>query len=157
MMRSRRVRQWRALRVSARLLLLAMLVLLPLLSASLKLLGFGHTKSVLDRITGLRAGRAAVPADLAAGEQWARLAAIAGRRNLIRTTCLRQSLLVYTLLRARRLRPLLKIGVRRQGTLPDMHAWVELDGIALGQATLMHAAFEATGAADHSPNNQGHA
>lgn len=149
MTRARWLRRWRALPVSARLLLLTMLVLLPLLSASLKILGYGRTKSLLDRITGLRAGHAAVPADFAAGEQWVRLAAIAGRRSLIRTTCLRQSLLVYTLLRARRLRPLLKIGVRRQGTLPDMHAWVELDGIALGQATLMHVAFEAPGTADH--------
>ena len=138
-----------------------MMALLPLMSASLAILGYVRTQRVVERISGLRAARPSTPTDVAAGEQWARLLDIAGRRNVVKATCLPQSLVLYGLLRAQGLRPILRIGVRRQTTEPDMHAWVEVDGIALGQTKLEHTAFNAPTAKEHAIHRphktQGHA
>jgi hypothetical protein len=74
------------------------------------------------------------------------LAAIVGRRGAITATCLRQSLLVYGILRRHGLGPELKLGVRKiDGTL-DAHAWVQLEQTALGQGDAEHTPLP-----DHKP------
>ena len=118
-----------------------MMLALPVLSASLRVFGYSRTRHWLELATARATTRSATTADIARGERLARLAAIAGRHGPLRTTCLRQSLLVYGLLRGSELRPELKIGVRRETALPDMHAWIELDSIPLGQRDLSHIAF----------------
>ena len=79
--------------------------------------------------------------ELARGERLARLAAIAGRHGPVEATCLRQSLLVYGLLRRRGSAPELKIGVRREDTAIAAHAWVELAGVSLDQTPRNHSPF----------------
>ena len=64
---------------------------------------------------------------------------------MIAATCLRQALLVHWLLRRRGFSPELKLGVRKQADAFDAHAWVELQGVALGQGELTHVPFAGPG------------
>ena len=135
------LRRWRALPAGDRGRLLGLLLLVPMVSASLRLLGYRRTRTSFERISRHPQPRPATTADLEQAETLALLAAIAGRRGLVEATCLRQALAVYLLLRRRGLEPQLKLGVDRQGTRPDMHAWVELNGQPLAQPGLRHRAF----------------
>ena len=139
-----RLRQWWALSGAERAALPAMMLALPLLSASLRMFGYVRTRRWVERATMRNITHNPTPAEMARGERLAQLAAIAGRRGPVRTTCLRQSLLVYGLLRHGGLKPELKIGIRRDSAVPDMHAWVELDATPLRQNDLNHFAFPAS-------------
>ena len=84
----------------------------------------------------------AVDAAAAAGaERLAWLARAVGARSPWRTSCLRQALAVWWLLRRRRLPAELKIGVIRRDPPFQAHAWVELDGVALDPEAAAHVAF----------------
>lgn len=144
---------------------------LPLVELSLALRGYVATRGWIERNTaravaiarvdaaaliatdavgGIDA-RAAGPAattsitalQLAAAQRTAALVAIAGRNGPIAATCLRQSLLVWWLLRRRGVDARLQLGVRRTQGAVDAHAWVELDGVALAPGPIEHQAFKA--------------
>lgn len=137
----RALRQWWRLAPADRWRLLGMLALLPVASLGLRLFGFRRMKAFVEWSSPLRAPRPADRADQARAERMAELAAIAGRRGVIEATCLRQALLVHWWLRRQQLAPVLRLGVDRIGALPDMHAWVELDGRPLAQRDLRHRPF----------------
>ncbi|MBK6332985.1 MAG: lasso peptide biosynthesis B2 protein [Thermomonas sp.] len=138
-----RLRQWWQLPWAERGLLLVLMATQPVLSLSLRVLGYGKTRGHVEALSKHPAPREASAADLAAADRLARLARIAGRRGVLVTTCLRQALAVHGLLRRRGLRPELKLGVDRlPGRAADMHAWVELDGVALAHPRLRHRALE---------------
>lgn len=137
-----RLSQWWRLPRSSRYLFWLLLAGLPAVSVSLRLLGFRRTLAVVERVSHRRHPRSATAADVAAGHDLARLCAIAGRHGLFPATCLRQALLVHGLLRRRGLPPVLRLGVRRKDASPDMHAWVELNGVALGETELAHTPFQ---------------
>ncbi len=120
-----------------------MLFGLPAIAACLRLFGYVRTRRWLERRSIARHPRAATPDDFDSARALARLAAIAGRHGPIHVTCLRQSLLVYWLLRRRGLAPELRIGVRKQDAAVDAHAWVELEGHALGPGEITHLPFPA--------------
>lgn len=136
-----RLRGWEALSWHERGRLLAMTVALPLIAISLKWFGYIRTRHWLERWSTSARSRRATPPDLQSAERLALLADIAGRHGPIGATCLRQSLLVYWLLRRRGLAPEFKIGVRRQDAVMDAHAWVELESRPLGQTKLAHTPF----------------
>lgn len=141
-----RLRQWWQLPWRERLLLLALMALQPALSLALRFFGYRRTRSRVEALSRHPAPRAATDADMAAAERLARLARIAGRRSVLVTTCLRQALAVYGLLRRRGMRPELKLGIDRlPGRSVDMHAWVELEGVPLGHPRLRHRPFEPVG------------
>lgn len=135
------LQRWYALSAGDRGRLLGLTLLLPVVSTSLRLLGYRRARALSERLSRHPKPRPASMADLERAQALARLANIAGRRGLIQATCLRQALAVYLLLRRRGLAPELKLGVDRLGSRPDMHAWVELDGHALAQPGLRHRAF----------------
>lgn len=139
---SRALQQWWALPKRERVLLLALMGLQPLLSLSLRLLGYRRTRAMVEALSQRPAMPAANPEQLAAAQRLAELANIAGRRGPVATTCLRQALAVHWLLRRRGLQPELRFGVDRIGATPDMHAWVELEGVPLAQPQLRHHAFQ---------------
>lgn len=134
--------QWWRLPRSSRYLFWLLLAGLPIASASLRLLGFRRTLAIVERISYCHPPRSATAADVAAGHDLARLCSIAGRHGLFPATCLRQALLVHGLLRRRGLTPILRLGVRWKDASPDMHAWVELNGVALGEPELAHTPFQ---------------
>jgi hypothetical protein len=138
---SGRLARWLELPTGERWLLLGLIGGLPTMSALLRIFGFVRTRRWLERISLNAAPHAADSDDLRIAQRLTRLANIAGRRGAITATCLRQSLLVYWLLRRRGLAPELKIGVRKEHANFDAHAWVELQGVALGQSTLAHSPF----------------
>ena len=139
----RNLRGWIALPWPDRGRVLAMMLVgLPAIHLALRGTGFGRTRGWLERRSAMATPRRASTSDLDAATRLARLAAIAGRRGPIHATCLRQSLLVYWLLRRRGLAPELKIGVQRIPGAMDAHAWVELEGIALPPGPLAHQPFD---------------
>lgn len=108
------------------------------LHASLKLAGLRRTQSLVERL-GTRRGHRLV-AGKARARRLAALSEAAVGLGWPGRSCLRQSLLLYWLLRRAGLQPALRLGAARtQGGL-SAHAWVELDGEALLPAR-GHVAF----------------
>lgn len=132
-----RIRLWWRLAPGDRLRLPGLMLMLPLVSASLAVLGVDRARRLMEGLTSGGEVTAAGSAQMHA-ERLAWLVAIAGRRGLVHANCLCQSLLLYGLLRRCGHAPELKIGVRRQNGALDAHAWVDLEGVALGQPDLVH-------------------
>ena len=138
----RRVRGWRAMAWPDRGYMIAMMLLgLPLVAGAVRVFGYTATRGWLERHSSAAGQREPSPRDFDAAQRLAEVAGIAGRHGTITSTCLRQSLLVYWLLRRRGFAPKFRIGVRRQREVIDAHAWVELQGRALGQGELAHSPF----------------
>jgi Transglutaminase-like superfamily len=55
-----------------------------------------------------------------------------------RATCLEESLLLWYLLRSQDISATVRIGVRKEGTKFEAHAWVEREGVALNQRDEQH-------------------
>ena len=136
-----RLDRWLRLPVGERWRLLAIMLALPGISAMVNVLGVVRTRHWLESASRVRIRRGAGVEDLRAAERLARLAQIAGRNGAIEATCLRQALLLNWWLRRRGLDPSLRLGVRKQDEVFDAHAWVELEGVPLGQSRVEHAAF----------------
>lgn len=138
----RGLRQWWALPARERRMFVLLALLQPAISLALRLRGYRRTQAWLECHSRHPGPRVATMQELADAQRTAELAAIAGRRGPVATTCLRQALAVYWVLRRRGLQPQLKFGVDRISATADMHAWVELDGVPLAQPQLRHAAFQ---------------
>src|SRR5688500_3968043 len=115
-----------------RWLLVQALFLLPLTALALRLLGFRRWQSVL-------AGRAPSDETCGGGQAeaavqqshiTARMVAAAARHGPYRANCLHQSLVLSWLLRRQGIHSHLRIGVRKEGSRLEAHAWVELLGTA---------------------------
>jgi len=119
-----------------------MTLALPLIATSLRWFGYVKTHHRLARWSPCAGSRTATPEELQSAERLALLASIAGRHGVITATCLRQSLLLFWWLRRRGLNPVIRIGVCKQDTALDAHAWVELDGSALAQGDRTHQPFD---------------
>ena len=134
--------RWRQLPADERALALRLLWLLPLIDLSLRSAGFQRSRGWLSRLLPSEGVLLEVsPASLADAQRLAWLARAVGARSLWRTSCLRQALAVWLLLRRRRLPAELKIGVVRRAPPFQAHAWVELGGVALDPEAAAHAAF----------------
>lgn len=133
--------RWRELSFQEKKWLFLMLLLLPLISAMLRLFGYTRTQTWLLRHSQKTTFIEADSNTLQMAEQLAVLANIAGRRGAITATCLRQALLLQWWLRRLGLDAKLKLGARLQEGQFDAHAWVELEGRALGQTEMNHQAF----------------
>lgn len=134
--------RWRQLPADERALALRLLWLLPLIDLSLRSAGFQRSRGWLSRFLPSEGVLLDVsPESLADAQRLAWLARAVGARSPWRTSCLRQALAVWLLLRRRRLPAELKIGVVRRAPPFQAHAWVELAGVALDPAAAEHAAF----------------
>jgi hypothetical protein len=138
---SGRFARWLELPRGERWLLLGLMAGLTVVSILLRVFGVVRTRRWLERFSRNAGARAIKSGDIQSAQRLAQLADIAGRRGAVTATCLRQSLLIYWLLRRRGLAPELKIGVRKEQSTFDAHAWVELQGVALGQSDLAHSPF----------------
>ena len=129
-----RVHQLRNLAPWERWLLLRLCLLLPAVGAALRLLGFRRTQTLLARLSPAAADQDPQETTLRSDEaqRIARLVRIASNHGPYRATCLRQSLMLWWLLRRRSLPAELRIGVRKDTEL-QAHAWVEHGGEPLGQ------------------------
>ncbi len=128
-----RWRSWRALPWRERVRLLHLALLLALVQACLKVAGYARTRRWCEQLGDAPQRRIATAPDIADARRLAELTDIAGRHGLVRATCLRQALVVTTLLRRRGFDAQLRIGVQRDGEPFAAHAWVEVGGTALGR------------------------
>lgn len=132
-------RRWWRLSGAEKRMVLVLAWRMAWVDASLRLRGVKRTRRWLLRGIPPRAAVPVSPASVAAAQRIAALAAMVGRRELGQASCLRQALVVEQWLRRRGLAAELRVGVRRDpATGFDAHAWVELGGVALGQARLQH-------------------
>lgn len=138
-----RVQGWRRLNWHERACFAGLAFLLAPIHILLATAGYARTRLWLERLSNVQTARQTTSGELDQARRLAERASMAGRHGLVDATCLRQSLLVHFLLRRKGLAPKLMIGVRRRDEVFDAHAWVELDGIALGQAELAHAPLPA--------------
>lgn len=137
-----RLQGWKALSPPERAAFLRLLLGLPLVSLSLRLLDYTRTRRLVERLTRHPQPRNATDGDVRTADRLAQLAATAGHHGFVHATCLRQALLVYGMLRRRGLQPELKLGVRRDGGGVAAHAWVELGGQKLAQSDVVFAPFD---------------
>lgn len=139
---SGRVTAWRSLSRADRRALVGLACVLPVVEVSLRLLGVRRTSSWLTRL--LRPGAFHAPStpEMQRAERLAQLAAIAGPRVPVEAHCLSQSLLLQALLRRRGLDAQLQVGVRKGTQGLDAHAWVQLEGHALAQPSLLHSPLQ---------------
>lgn len=143
--------RWNSLSAEERSWLLRATCALPLLKISLALRGYNATVRRIEQPRSA-ASRTVGRTDLERAERLARIAEIAGRRGISASTCLPQALWIYRMLRSWGLRPVLRLGVRRQPGTMQAHAWVELDGNPLGVGSLGHVAIHQSLPPDHAPS-----
>jgi len=120
--------QWRELPIRERALLARLVLLLPIVGGLLRLLGVQRTYRLLERSA---LNSSAVHPDDGSripAERLGRLVGIASRNGPYSATCLRQSLVVWWMLRRRGLPAELRIGVAKDQEHMYAHAWVELSG-----------------------------
>lgn len=133
-----RLRRFNALPRSAKIVFVEAGVLLPLLRASLRLRGFRATQRTLQSFLGQPA-RCSAPARAdSQTKKISRMVLAAARHSIFSTSCLERSLALWWLLARRGVASQLRIGVRTTGEKFEAHAWVEREGVAVGEPDGMH-------------------
>jgi Transglutaminase-like superfamily len=133
-------------------------VLLPAISLSLRLRGFGATQESLQNFSVASNPGKYSSEDVANGdrvEMAVRMVNAAARYGLVRPTCLEKSLMLWSLLRQQGTASSVRIGARKDGGKFEAHAWVERDGVALnepGDAHRHYATFDAAFPLQNSEN-----
>jgi hypothetical protein len=141
-----RLRRFSALERSAQNLFLRAIVLLPLVTLSLRWRGFRATQAMLQRFLSdgkmgpevARLGKCVAEA--------AHMLNAADRHGLVHPSCLAKSMTLWWLLGRQGIASHLRIGTRKENEKLKAHAWVERDGVALNEPEEHHyhyAAFDA--------------
>ena len=135
--------QLRRLTGSERRLLAKALLLLPLIALGLRLVGFRRFQTALARFAPVNGAPLAERADsmMRQARAAARMVRVAARYGPYRATCLRQALTLWWLLRRQGVASDLRFGARKEADQVEAHAWVELQGVALGEAEDIHQRF----------------
>jgi hypothetical protein len=118
-------------------------VLLPLLTISLRLRGFRSTQGLLQKFLG--GSQNSLPEETI-NERFAitsRMVLAAARNSPTPSTCLERSLSLWWLLARQNIATQFRIGVKKDGEKFAAHAWVECNGIAVGEPGASHLHFVA--------------
>jgi hypothetical protein len=118
-------------------------VLLPLLTLSLRVRGFGATQRFLQKFTALAKTCPPVAAVESRVALTTRMVLAAGRNSPIPSTCLERSLSLWWLLARQGIATQFRIGVRKDGEKLAAHAWIERDGVAIGEPDASHLHYAA--------------
>ena len=123
-----------------RWLLVHALWLLPVVALSVSLKGMQFTQAMLLRLPLQIVGTGTVESRV-----WATvgLVRVAVRYNHLWTNCLKQSLVLWILLRSQGILSELRIGVQRESAKFTAHAWVEYQGIVLNDTDDVHQRYQA--------------
>jgi hypothetical protein len=118
-------------------------VLLPLLTISLRLRGFRSTQGLLQKFLG--ASQNSLPEETISQRIaiTSRMVLAAARYSPIPSTCLERSLSLWWLLARQNIATQFRIGVKKDGEKFAAHAWVECNGIAVGEPGASHLHFVA--------------
>lgn len=138
-----KLRRFRRLDGPARGIFLRAAIALPIVSQSVRWRGFRATQGTLQKL-GVP-GRKRAPHDSSSAAVTARMVRAAVRHGLGHPSCLAESLTLWWLLARQGIPSEIRIGVRKQISNLEAHAWVESDGIVLNEPEGRHrhyAAFE---------------
>jgi len=138
-----RLRRFSSLPRPAKAIFLRAVFLLPLLTLSLKMRGFQATLRSLQRTLNAKKHAQASSTSEISVALSARMVTAAARESPIHCTCLERSLALWWLLDRQGIRSQLRIGVRKDGQKFGAHAWVERDGIAIGESEAPHLHYAA--------------
>ncbi|HET8922893.1 MAG TPA: lasso peptide biosynthesis B2 protein [Candidatus Acidoferrum sp.] len=127
----------------AQKLFLHAIVLLPLVSLSLRWCGFRTTQSLLQRfISNANLGQHQINLQERAALA-AHMVNSADRHALSHSSCLAKSLTLWWLLGRQSIESHLRIGIRTVGEKFEAHAWVERNGAALNEPDEHHRHYAA--------------
>ena len=122
------------------------MLLLPLVSLSLRWRGFRATQATLQSFLSITRSENERTAPPDAVTLTARLVNSADRHGLVHATCLAKSLTLWWLLERQGVDAQLRVGIRKDNEKFQAHAWVERDGVALNEPDehhLHYAMFDA--------------
>jgi hypothetical protein len=142
-----RLRRFSALERPAQSLFLRAILLLPLVSLSLRWRGFRVTRAALERFPGNSNLKQDPEAANIRASLTAHMVNTADRHGLVHPSCLAKSLTLWWLLGREGIHSELRIGIRKEHEKFEAHAWVERDGAALNEPEEHHrhyAAFDGT-------------
>ena len=117
-------------------------VLLAVLTVSLRVRGFGRTQRLLQKFIKPRKNSPPV-ASVELCALTSRMVLAAARNSPIPSTCLERSLSLWWLLARQGIATQLRIGVRKGGEKFSAHAWVEREGAAIGEPDASHLHYAA--------------
>ncbi len=137
-------RYWR-LSALERGLLWRALVLLPLTTMALRVLGFRRWHAALARLAPLGPSPEvkSAPSFAKRAQLTTRMVQAASQDSLCRANCLEQSIVLWWLLRRQGISSELRIGVCKADDGVAAHAWVELAGAVLNEAQDVHQHYAA--------------
>ena len=138
-----RLRRFSALPGPAKVLFLRALALLPLLTLSLRVRGFGATQRFLQKFTPSAKSCPPVAAVESLVVLTTRMVLAAARNSPIPSTCLERSLSLWWMLARQGIATQFRIGVRKDDEKFAAHAWVERDGVAIGEPDASHLHYAA--------------
>ena len=154
-----RLRRFSALDSEARGLFLRAVVLLPVISVSLKTRGFRATQESLlhfrSRPVDEPSQVATLPQlDIARTQLTIRMVNAAVRHMSPGSTCLERSLALWWLLRRQGIASDLRIGARKVDNKFEAHAWVEHNGIAINEPENLHRHYASFDTAFPPPTSE---
>lgn len=121
-------------------LLVQALVILPLVSLGLDVLGWQHLRRLLERLAGRRQ-RPLTEQPPDTMRQAARMTDVAAGHKFLRATCLRRSVALWWLLQRQGIDSRVVLGVRKGDRWLQAHAWVECEGVVLNDRPAVRAEF----------------
>jgi hypothetical protein len=133
-----RLRRFNALPRPARALFVRAALLLPLITLSLGMRGFRRTQHFLQRFLGSNHHLAQGVAIEPLVALTCRMVLTAARHSPIPSTCLERSLSIWWLLGRQGIASQLRIGVQKEAEKLQAHAWVEREGVAIGEPESSH-------------------
>jgi transglutaminase superfamily protein len=146
-----RLRRFSALERSAQNLFLRAIVLLPLVTLSLRWRGFRATQAMLQRfLSDSKIGPDAALLGKRVAET-AHMLNAADRHGLVHPSCLAKSMTLWWLLGRQGIASHLRIGTRKENEKFEAHAWVERQGVALNEPDEHHYHYAAFDAALSAP------
>ena len=138
-----RLRRFNALPRPAKVLFVRAALLLPFVTMLLRMRGFRYTQLFLKKsLTPAKNDSPGAQID-ACVALTSRMVRAAARNSLIPSTCLERSLAQWWLLARQGIAAQLRIGVRKESGKFTAHAWVEYDGVAIGEPESSHLHYAA--------------
>jgi hypothetical protein len=117
--------------------------MLPFLTLFLHFRGFRYTQRLLQRLLPARINSVPIAPGDPRVALTSRMVLAAARHSPISSTCLECSLALWWLLARQGIAALLRIGVRKDGEKFAAHAWVEHEGVAVGEPEDTHIHYAA--------------
>jgi hypothetical protein len=142
-----RLRRFSALERPAQKLFLRALVLLPVVTLSLRWRGFRDTQAALQRFLPNPNQEPDTTLVSKAAALTAHMVNAADRHGLVHPSCLAKSMALWWLLGRQGIPSHLRIGIRKEKEEFEAHAWVERDGNALNEPDDHHHHYSAFDAA----------